>query len=128
MTVAAEGVLRYTQKELIEALEARRQWAERLDATHLAAHRAAEKKALQDFRAKCREAIRWDYPTLKKEMFRVSVDQRPYCPLSVVTSLNATIRVVKASRQARFTIASTGTWHRAFYLLTHDENAKVEMC
>lgn len=53
------------REELIEALEARRQWAQRLDASALRKHEAHERRFLAAWRKGCSAAAKWDYETLK---------------------------------------------------------------
>ena len=129
--------LRFTRDELVEALEARRPWAEKVDAERLAEHQKAEREYLARFRAACREAAKWDYQTAKARSFVAQVpsdsahrykEYPPDCPKSLVTLLDRQLAIVRATRQERMQVTESGTWDRVFYLLTHDENAKAEMC
>lgn len=125
------ATLRFTRDELIAALEARRPWAERLDAEHLAEHQKAEKAYLARFRAACREAVKWDYETAKAKYFTVLENSRfgrPECPTSLVAGLDRHLNMIKASRQKSFAISDSGGWSRVFHLLTHDDAIKAEMC
>ena len=125
------ATLRFKREELIEALEGRRAWAEEIDARNLAEHQKAEKEYLAKFKAACREAAKWDYATAKRHHFEVMDDNswdRPRCPQSIVAKLDANLNTVKASYQSRYTIADGGGWSQVFYLLTHDETIKAEMC
>lgn len=120
----------HKKQQLVDALEARRRWAERLDAKRLWAHSKTEAKALRDFRALCAAAQKWDYETLKSEDFRFSLpyNDRPRCPTSVVAQLDRLLSDLKLTRQERFTLDNRGLWSGAHHLLTFDENAKPEMC
>lgn len=130
------SVLRFSSKaDLIEALEARRPWAERLDAEHLAKHQKDEQAHLRRFREACREAARWDYATAKTHSFKAGVvNDRgfsvypPDCPRSLVASLDQQLNIVRATRQERFQISPEGVWSRVHHLLTHDETITAEMC
>ena len=128
------AILRFARDELIEALEGRREWAERLDAEHLAEHQRAEKAFLAKFRASCREAVKWDYQTAKEHYFQVMEgvgrygSGQPNCPSSLVAKLDRNLSVVRASRQKTFQVSDGGAWSSVYYLLTHDETIKAEMC
>ena len=122
------ATLRFTKDQLIEALEARREWAQQLDAANLAKHQAEEKAALAKFRQECKEALKWDYQTAKSNWFRVGKVDRPHCPSSLVASLDRHLNQVKASYQTRYTISESGGWSQVHHLLTHDETIKTEMC
>ncbi len=125
------STLRFNRDELIDALEKRRPWAERLDAEHLAKHKRDEKEYLAKFRAACREAAKWDYETAKAHYFTVMENSRygrPDCPASLVAGLDRNLNLVRASRQKTFTLSEGGDWSRMFYLLTYDETIKTEMC
>lgn len=131
------GQLRYTKEQLIDALEARRPWAEQYDAKKLAGHRAEEKAYLAEFRRTCREAAKWDYETIKKNRGEVKLrdndrDWRwgpPNCPSMTVGELDRQLAIVRALRdKAQVTVSDNGQWSRIFFLLTHDENIVSEAC
>jgi hypothetical protein len=124
------ATLRFTRDQLVEALEARRPWAEKVDADRLTKHQKAEQDYLRQFRAACREAVKWDYEEAKKHSFSPwsGRQYRPDCPRSLVVALDMHLRMVRATRQDRFAVSEDGTWSKVFYLLTHDEDAKAEMC
>lgn len=121
-------VLRFNRDQLLEALEARKGWAAEIDAENLATHAKDEKAALVEFRAKCREALKWDYKTAKGNYFSVEKITRPYCPNSLVSDLDRHINHIVASRQVRFVISESGAWSRVHYLLTHDRTIKPDLC
>lgn len=64
------STLRFTRVQLVAALEARRPWAERVDAERLSAHQRDEREFLTRFRFACREAAKWDYETAKGPLLR----------------------------------------------------------
>lgn len=128
------STLRFNRDELIESLEARRSWAERLDAKQKLEHHKAERAYLASFRAACREAAKWDYQTAKLNRFEVFRDHwgsrqhQPSCPSSVVASLDRYLNQIRASRQKSFLVSESGNWSPVHYLLTYDETIKSEMC
>lgn len=123
-------VLRFNRDQLIEALEARRHWAEKLDKKRLAKHARDEAAHLAAFHAGCRAALKWDYATAKGNYFRTSMGKSsmPSCPRSLVAQLDASLNSIFATRQERFVIDDRGTWSTLHYLLTFDERIKAEMC
>lgn len=130
------GELRFTKEQLIERLEARRPWAQRLDAAALVEHRKAEKTYLVDFRAICREALKWDYEQVKEHGGTVRIEDRanygrrpPSCPSLTEARLDRELAVVRAMRDgARVVIKEGGGWALIWWLLTHDESIKDEAC
>ena len=122
------ATLRFTKDQLIEALEARREWARRIDADNLANHQKEEKAALAKFKQGCRDALKWDYQTAKENWFQVERVNRPRCPNSLEANLDRQLSQVKASCQIRYTINDRGSWSEVHHLLTHDETIKAEMC
>lgn len=120
--------LRFTREQLLEALEARRPWAERYDADNLKTHQRAEKEALAAFRAKCREAAKWTY-SQAVEAGRYSLSlERPHCPASAVALLERNLTYVKTSGQKTYMVTERGDWSRLFWVLTHDETIKSDVC
>lgn len=125
------STLRFTRAELLEAIEARRSWAEHLDAQNLAKHLKDEKAYLAKFRAACREALKWDYETAKVRRFNVLYPGRslsPDCPRSLVAGVDRYLNTIGATRQKSFSISVGGAWSGLFDLLTRDETVKDEMC
>lgn len=118
------------REELIAALEARRPWAQRLDEKNLKAHATAEQRALTQFQKRCREALKWDYEALKEHSFEVEVNyrDRPSCPNSVEVSLDNQLAALKLDQRKTVTVTDTNENSRIYYLLTHDERRKAEMC
>lgn len=124
------ATLRFTRDELIQALEARRGWAEKFDAKKLAEHQKAEAKALKDFHAKCEQALKCDYKAAKSKWRRghsIYFDP-PTCPTSTLENLKKYLRYVKTSGAKTYVVTDRGEWSSMFFILTHDENAKSEMC
>lgn len=125
-----DGVLRFTAEQLIEALEARRPWAEALDARNLRQHTKDEKEYLKTFRAACREALTWDYDQAKKHWFQVGkrngLPPEPDCPPSYVVRIEEYLRVVRTSE--RYQVKPRGEWARLHHLLTYDPDEKAELC
>ena len=126
--------LRFTKDQLIEALEARRPWAERTDQERLAAHQKAERQYLTDFRAACRDASKWTYEQAKANYFEVrkrgrfDYGSKPSCPESRVAQIDRWLNIIRASRQSKFIIGERGGYAKVFHLLTHDDALQAEMC
>ncbi len=133
--------LRFSKRaDLIAALEARRPWAEALDAKVLAEHQAAEREWWKENQRRCRAFLKLPFEEAKAVGFtpdfhrppepgqRYRNDSAPSCPRSVVERLDSHIRTLTASRQEWFTISPEsnsfgGGWGSPFWLLTHDEDA-----
>src|SRR5690349_10721912 len=90
--------IRFTKREqFVAALEARKKWAEQLDAKAMREHKVAEKKALTEFRAACKKAMSWDYETAKEHSFAVERDWRkdiPKCPVSQAQRIDDILTVL----------------------------------
>ena len=124
--------IKFTKREqFIAALEARKPWAEKLDAKALREHKVAEKKALTEFRAACKKALTWDYEEAKDPSFAVERDWRkdiPTCPTSQAQRIDDILTVLQQTRQETFNVTADNEWRTAHWLLTHDENRVAEMC
>lgn len=138
----------FSKQGLLDALEARREWAVALDKKQIADHKKAEKDALSQFRvevvkqrsrfsALCAQALKLPYEQLRNVndysgpfSFRPAIQMlhRPQCPVSVVQSLDRAIRSVTIDERKRFRISPKGGFMRIHYLLTFDENAKKDVC
>lgn len=107
-----------TKEQLIEALEAKRRACEVEDFHNVREHKAAEKKALAEFRASLREAMKWDYAEVKENEFRVGdYSSGPTCPRSMVALLDRTLAFAKASQQKRYVINKNAR-HDLYVILT----------
>jgi hypothetical protein len=122
----------FKKQALLEALEARRPWAAELDRKQTQLHKAAEKEALNHFRSKCREAVKWSYDEAKKQTMytRAGRDwfEPPSCPTSIVQMLDAALEEIRRDGRQRYQISHRGGFHRIHYLLSYDENAKPDVC
>lgn len=123
--------LTYTKDELLAALAERRKAAEKVDAKALAEHKKAERKHLAEFKARCREGLKWDYETLKEKgthgLFR-GLHHAPRCPRSQVSVIDSLIAMVKKVNQPRFTISANGRWHQIYAVLTEDVPEVTGLC
>jgi hypothetical protein len=101
-----------TRDALLEKLTERFNAAKADDACAAKEHKAAEAKALQAFRARLREALKWDYERAKKEYFSagLSRDDRPECPVLQQNDIKRQIEMVKLDQRkgGTYTI-STGS-------------------
>lgn len=130
--------LHMTREQLLEALEARRPWADRVDTRALAKHQRAEKAYLTAFRSACRAALKWDYDKVKENYGQVEIQpgrrasrsNAPSCPVSITAKLEAAIEFVKKDHRKTVTIGRSGEWSAVHWLLTYDENAskKATLC
>lgn len=125
--------IKFTKRQdFIDALEARRPWAEAIDKANLAAHRKAEQAALKKFRDDCRRLAKLSYAELKarsRQYIRNSATfDPPSCPDSVVGKLDQALAALRWTRQERFTVDDTGQWRAAHWLLTYDETAPRDLC
>lgn len=135
-------ILRFnTKQQLIDALEARRKWAEQHDDRVARTHRKDEDAALTAFRAKCRELGKMNLVRLKDEFEASNRGGRklsklldygtvgvelPSCPESAVAVLDAALAALAVTRQERFTLQGerTDPIRRAHWLLTHDDTPR----
>lgn len=116
--------------ELIEALEGRRSWARKYDQKRLRDHQRQEKVALKIWRERCRAALSWDYKQLEEENFEIKVpyNERTSCPNSAEVSLDTALDVLKLDNRATITLTDQNENHKILWLLTHDEDRKLEVC
>lgn len=131
--MTTEPILFTSRADLIDALEARRSWARALDQTVLAKHKEAEKAALDEFRARCRDLAKKSYADLKalaaESYPAVRAEFRaPSCPVSQEARLDAVLRTLALTKQEKFTVAKDSGWSTAHFLLTHDESRQEAMC
>lgn len=118
------------REDLIAALEARRTWAQRMDARAIAKHEKAEKAAVVSFHKSCREALKWDYNAIKEHSYKLDLDyrDRPECPASIEQSLDHQLSVLRLDQRKTITVSDGNENSRIFWLLTHDERAKKDVC
>lgn len=126
----ADLPLTYTHAELLAALEALRPKFEKADARNLVAHRKAEEAYYTAFKKACREALKWDYETLKKNGAQLKTGTRwaPSCPISQVSQLDSMIAMVHRINQPRFTLSRNGKWERIYRMLTADVPSVEGIC
>ena len=132
--------LKFTKAQLEAALEARRPWAQKLDKKRIKQHAHDERVYLERFRKKLQDALKWDYEIAKKKGFEVSLSyaeqrERPTCPEGVEANLDKAIAQVAMDGRERYVLSaipprrSYGEDNTYIYwLLTHDENAKKDVC
>lgn len=124
-----------TRAQLVEALKARRGWAEAHDAAQAAEHRAAENEVIKKFRDECRVFGKLNLIQLKSAM--ESLDRHslntslPSCPMSAVTMLADALAALAITKQEKFTLNGDykDVIYRAHWLLTaSDEPRKATVC
>lgn len=118
------------REDAIAALERRRTWAQRLDVKKARAHARAEQAALNDFKKRCRAALRWTYAQLREHRFEIEVpyNGRPDCPALVETQLDEQLAILKLDSRKTVTITEDNENRHIFWLLTYDERAKAKAC
>lgn len=132
------SALTMTREQAIEALEARRDWAQQRDEK---ARKAYEKDCYEQakrFRAQCREhgkkslkqlvdeaLERTDYGRRGVRIDNLNLDS---CPRSTEAQLDRQLNVLRATRQTRLTAGQTGRWSDLFWLLTHDDEITSKVC
>lgn len=118
------------REQLLVELEERRAWAQRLDAKNIHDHARKEQAALVGFKKRCREALKWTYEELRAHNFEVGVkySTRPDCPEIVEEKLDRALAIVRLDNRKSLTLTEGGECYELFWLLTHDENAKVKAC
>lgn len=123
------------RKQLIDALEARRSWAEKHDVATAKKHRTDEDKALTKFRAQCRDLGKLNLVALKDAVenkgrgeFYVNL---PTCPMSAMTMLDEVMAVLAITKQETFILNGDykDSLRHAHWLLTHnDAPRKATVC
>lgn len=129
-----------TKADLVAALEARRGWARSTDRKRMQQHTKNEKAYLSAFRSACKEALTWDWDQAKGRSFTVKPPpkyddaygewgNRPECPASREAYIDEALAQLALTSQESFTLYD-GDYHfgRIYFLLTHDDDAKADMC
>jgi len=119
-----------TRDQLLTRLAEQRKVAEQFDKQALAEHRAEEKAYLTDFRANCREALKWDYETAKEKDFEVRPARdgrrrwgQPQCPTSQVIRIDRAIAHVTLDSRAKYALNNSGIHSTLHALVTWDPDA-----
>lgn len=132
--------LHMTRLQLLEALEARRTWAERIDRKALTKHQRDEKAYMKAFQAACRTALKWDYDTVKENYGQIDVTNShkrsryrsfdaPECPLSIVAKLEVAIEFVRNDTRKTCVLSRNGEWAGVYWLLTYDpDEPEAALC
>ena len=126
------STIRFNKRaQLVEALEARREWAEEHDRRMAAKHRAEEDEALKAFREKVKRLGRMNLRDLKAEIeserYYELRPRLPDCPASAVALLDAALERLAITRQETFVLTGSGDpVYRAYWLLTHDDDPKPQ--
>ncbi len=118
-----------TREVLLARLNDRLTVAKREDERIKKEHAADEKKSLTIFRNKLREAMKWDYATLKVKNFelRLAYEDRPKCPRSEAAKIASYIRSVEFDTRKRpFRIDAD--LFSAINYLPAAERPKPDMC
>lgn len=113
--------------------------AEKRDKATVAKHKRDEAEYLKQFRAACREALRWDYETAKARYFKAMVVrptsyggfdqvQSPHCPKATAETIRRYIREVEMSTTTRFVINEGGKYGRLYNLLTSQIPQEKAVC
>lgn len=132
-------LLKFKKEQLEAALESRRPWAQRLDKKRKAQHAREEAKYMLKFKEALEKALAWDYEKAKKEAFRTGLPSydrdRPQCPQGVEYALDKHIAYVAMDGREKYVLspASPRRYNdldttEIYWLLTHDENAKPDVC
>lgn len=118
------------REQAIAALERRRTWAQRLDVKNINTHGRAEQTTLNDFKKRCRAALKWTYEQLREHRFEIEVPYggRPDCPALVETQLDEQLAILKLDTRKTLTITEDNENLQIFWLLTYDERAKAKAC
>jgi hypothetical protein len=121
-----------TRQALTDRLRDRLEAAKVEDARRLKEHAVQEKSALLAFRQSLREAMKWDYATLKKQHnFTAGLRHSliPRCPRSEADEIDRVLRMVELdTRKVGFRISAGSDVDRAINWLPESERPKAEMC
>lgn len=101
--------------DLIEKLKQQIAHAQAEDDRVAKAHKVDEHKALSEFRAKCREAMKWTYEEAKigkYETRTIRLDP-PSCPVRYATRIKAILRLIEMSHSPRFSVREGSDIHAA---------------
>lgn len=132
-------MLRFSTKaKLVEALEARRSWAEQHDVKAAASHEQAEQETLDAIRYQAAKVANLTSPQLKRLITSRSTEYRkliepvlPSCPMSAVTMIEEALDYLAATGQERFVFKGgrSDPVQHVYWLLTHtDVKRKATVC
>lgn len=126
------NTIRFQSKEaFIAALEGRRKFWQDYDKRQEREHKAAEQAWLVKARAKLREALKWDYETIKKNLDYGGVlrlRDTPSCPRLMEPKIDSTLRALKFTQSKAFVVDTNGAWSEAHNLLTWDPDERKTVC
>lgn len=132
-------MLRFSTKaKLVEALEARRSWAEQHDTLTAAKHQSDEQEMLDAIRLQAAKVADMTSPQLKRTIMSRSKEYRkliepvlPSCPMSAVTMIEEALDYLTATGQERFVFKGgrSDPVQHVYWLLTHtDVKRKATAC
>lgn len=127
------NTIRFASKDdFIAALEGRRAFWREFDKRQEREHKAAERELLVKARAKLREAVKWDYPTLKANLDWSGdlklAGRAPECPVLWEPKIDKVLAALRLTGGKSFSVDSSGVWSEAHTLLTFDPDARTKVC
>lgn len=100
---------------LISQLEAKLAEAKLEDAKAAEKHRKAEDAAMEKFRTKLKEAMKWDWKKAKAARYNDIAVEVPACPRLEHKPIEAVLKMVRASESKQFVVKSDTDIHRALF-------------
>lgn len=114
---------------LVEALKKRLPELRRIDREAVANHKAAEKKALDDYRDVLRTKLKMTYAQLTDDYGKWNVSlERPSCPTLLAKQCERAISQLETSAQKKFTVAPGGSFSNLHKFLTWDPDFTAAVC
>lgn len=126
------NTIRFQSREaFIEALEGRRKFWRDFDKRQERDHKAAEQAWLTKARVTLREAVKWDYDTLKKNIDyggALRLRDVPSCPRLMEPKIDNVLRALSFTQSKAFVVDTQGAWSEAHNLLTWDPDERTKVC
>jgi hypothetical protein len=125
------NTIQFSSKDaFIKALEERRRFWREYDKRQEQEHKTAEKQYLASVREKLREALKWDYATLKKNISYddLPVGKPPACPVVMEPKVDRVLRALSFTNAKSFRVDTSGVWADAHDLLTRDPDERKTVC
>lgn len=121
--IPATDTIHFDKETLLVELNARLAWAVEYDKSKKAEQKEEAKVALEKFRTKLREALKWSIEHAAKQ-YSITTPQHASCEASVKDRLKKAIAVLRLDDRKQITINAHGD-HFLFWVLTQEYDKPV---
>jgi hypothetical protein len=118
------------KEEVLSRLNAQLPAAEKQDKAAKEKHLKDEAVALKLFKERLREALKWDYQTMKRHKFEIELPwkARPDCPVPRADKLKRLIKEIEITSTRRFKLSNNGAYSHIHAEIIRDLPAEKSIC